>query len=83
MSFPNVKARMAFFAKQKDKSGQPEVKSVRPDIHPGAKMQNYVDPKSLAMLKPPSGPKPLPNEPKSPSLPKMAKFPKIRKFFKG
>ena len=49
MSFPNVKTRIAFFAKQKDKSGQPEVKPVRPDIHPGAKMQHYVDPKSLAM----------------------------------
>jgi hypothetical protein len=77
MGFPNVKARMAFFAKQKDKSGLAPIQQMKSDRSPHA-ISN-----GLSMPKPPAGPRPLPNEPKNPMLPKMAKFPKVRKFFKS
>jgi len=98
MAFPNVKARMAYYAKQKDQSlgqapgsmgqnltSKPNLGTpkIASDRSPHAITNGLgMKPTSLALPKEPSMPKAVPNEPKSPMLPKMAKFPKVRKFFK-
>jgi hypothetical protein len=95
MAFPNMKARMAYFAKQKDaKTGMMPIGSMgasltsKPNLgapkNPNPNMKIGVPPvQKLNMPLEPTMPKPLPNEPKGPILPKAAKFPRIKKFFKG